>query len=196
MAELGCPFRGVLFVGLMITARGPQLIEYNVRFGDPECQVLMLRLKDDLLPLLNGAVDGQAVAHDRALARRGRADRGDGGHGLSQNAAKAAARFRVWDEASAAGVEIFHAGTAQKKGTGKLVAAGGRVLKRHGAGPDRHRGARTGAYEAVDRHRLGRKASAAAISGGGRWRGRNPADRLRRLSRDRLSRRRTQKASP
>src|SRR5690606_20030868 len=59
MAEMGCPFRGVLFVGLMITAKGPQLIEYNVRFGDPECQVLMMRLKDDLLPLLNGAVDGQ-----------------------------------------------------------------------------------------------------------------------------------------
>jgi phosphoribosylamine---glycine ligase len=72
MAEMGCPFKGVLFVGLMITAKGPQLIEYNVRFGDPECQVLMMRLKDDLLPLLNGAVDGQLGHMTRAGATRRR----------------------------------------------------------------------------------------------------------------------------
>ena len=68
MAELGAPFAGVLFAGLMITADGPKLIEYNVRFGDPECQVLMLRLKDDLLVLLNAAVDGQ-LAHMSARWR-------------------------------------------------------------------------------------------------------------------------------
>src|SRR5690606_8426697 len=51
MAEMGTPFSGVLFAGLMITPSGPKLIEYNVRFGDPECQVLMMRLKDDLLTL-------------------------------------------------------------------------------------------------------------------------------------------------
>ena len=68
MAELGAPFSGVLFAGLMITADGPKLIEYNVRFGDPECQVLMLRLKDDLLVLLNAAADGQ-LAHMSARWR-------------------------------------------------------------------------------------------------------------------------------
>ncbi len=52
MKARGTPYAGVLFAGLMITAKGPKLIEYNVRFGDPECQVLMLRLKDDLLTLL------------------------------------------------------------------------------------------------------------------------------------------------
>ena len=58
MRELGAPFSGVLFAGLMLTADGPKLIEYNVRFGDPETQVLMMRLKDDLLVLLNAAADG------------------------------------------------------------------------------------------------------------------------------------------
>ena len=69
MAEMGTPFSGVLFAGLMITATGPKLIEYNVRFGDPECQVLMMRLKDDLLVLLEAAADGQLGAHVGALAR-------------------------------------------------------------------------------------------------------------------------------
>ncbi|TIX88238.1 MAG: phosphoribosylamine--glycine ligase, partial [Mesorhizobium sp.] len=62
MAELGAPFSGVLFAGLMISGEGPKLIEYNTRFGDPECQVLMMRLKDDLLVLLNASADGQ-LAH-------------------------------------------------------------------------------------------------------------------------------------
>ncbi len=58
MAESGHPFSGVFFAGLMITAKGPELIEYNVRFGDPECQVLMMRMKSDLLPLLYAAATG------------------------------------------------------------------------------------------------------------------------------------------
>ena len=59
MAEIGAPFCGILFAGLMITHEGPKLIEFNTRFGDPECQVLMPRLKDDLLVLINAAADGQ-----------------------------------------------------------------------------------------------------------------------------------------
>jgi phosphoribosylamine--glycine ligase len=58
MAAEGTPFRGVLYAGLMLTADGPMLIEYNTRFGDPECQVLMMRLKSDLLPALRAARDG------------------------------------------------------------------------------------------------------------------------------------------
>ena len=58
MAKRGTPFKGVLFAGLMITAEGPKLIEYNARFGDPETQVLMMRLKSDLLPALLAAADG------------------------------------------------------------------------------------------------------------------------------------------
>jgi phosphoribosylamine--glycine ligase len=59
MAEIGAPFSGILYAGLMLTADGPKLIEYNVRFGDPECQVLMPRLKDDILVLMQAAADGQ-----------------------------------------------------------------------------------------------------------------------------------------
>ena len=64
MAERGTPFKGVLFAGLMITADGPKLIEYNVRFGDPETQVLMMRLKSDLLPALLASVDGVLDSFD------------------------------------------------------------------------------------------------------------------------------------
>ena len=80
---MGTPYKGVLFAGLMITKDGPQLIEYNVRFGDPECQVLMLRLKSDLLPALIAACDGQLKHFDLRWYRRCGAHRGDGGEGLS-----------------------------------------------------------------------------------------------------------------
>ena len=125
MAELGAPFSGVLFAGLMITADGPKLIEYNVRFGDPECQVLMMRLKDDLLVLLNAAADGQ-LAHMSArwrdeaaltvvMAAKGYPGTPEKGTPIAGIAA-----------AREGGAEVFHAGTALEDG--KLVANGGRVL--------------------------------------------------------------------
>ena len=58
MAEMGHPFAGVLYAGLMITTAGPKLIEYNVRFGDPECQALMMRLKDDIVTIMLATCDG------------------------------------------------------------------------------------------------------------------------------------------
>jgi phosphoribosylamine--glycine ligase len=125
MAELGAPFAGILFVGLMITDKGPKLIEYNTRFGDPECQVLMMRLKDDLLVLLNAAVDGQ-LAHssvrwrDDAALTVVMAARGYPG------TPEKGSVIRGLDEAAGEGVEIFHAGTAINGGA--LVANGGRVL--------------------------------------------------------------------
>ena len=84
MAARGTPFKGVLFAGLMITADGPKLIEYNVRFGDPETQVLMMRLKSDLLPALLATADGVLETLRSALARRCRADRRDGRQRLSR----------------------------------------------------------------------------------------------------------------
>jgi phosphoribosylamine---glycine ligase len=146
MAEMGCPFKGVLFVGLMITAKGPQLIEYNVRFGDPECQVLMMRLKDDLLPLLNGAVDGQ-LSH---MSTRWRDEAAltvvmaaSGYPGTPEKGSVIAGL----DQAAGEGAEIFHAGTAEKDG--KLVAAGGRVLAVTALGKSVTE-ARDRAYTAVD----------------------------------------------
>ena len=95
MAEMGAPFSGILFAGLMITERGPKLIEFNTRFGDPECQVLMLRLKDDLLVLMNAAADGATVARVGALAGRCCANGGDGSRWISGHAAKGIGNLRV-----------------------------------------------------------------------------------------------------
>ncbi|APG90221.1 phosphoribosylamine--glycine ligase [Sinorhizobium americanum] len=124
MAESGHPFTGVFFAGLMITAKGPELIEYNVRFGDPECQVLMMRMKSDLLPLLYAAATGTLAGkkiewHDEAALTVVMASRGYPG-AYEKNTPIAAL-----PEASAT-TRVFHAGTALKDG--RLVATGGRVL--------------------------------------------------------------------
>ena len=147
MAEAGAPFSGVLFAGLMITDEGPKLIEYNVRFGDPECQVLMMRLKDDLLVLLNAAVDAQ-LAHmsvrwrDEAALTVVMAAKGYPG------TPQKGSLVRNVEAAAGAGIEIFHAGTALKDGA--LVANGGRVLTVTATGAS-VAAAQTNAYEAVDR---------------------------------------------
>ena len=147
MAELGAPFSGVLFAGLMITDKGPKLIEYNTRFGDPECQVLMMRLKDDLLVLLNAAADGQ-LAH---LSARWRDEAAltvvmaaQGYPGAPEKGSASAASMRPDSD----GVEIFHAGTAINGGA--LVANGGRVLNVTAIGSTVGEAQRR-AYAAVDR---------------------------------------------
>ncbi len=124
MAESGYPFAGVFFAGLMITAKGPELIEYNVRFGDPECQVLMMRLKSDLLDLLYAAATGtldqvSAEWSDEVALTVVMASKGYPG------AYEKNTPITHLPQASA-GEKIFHAGTALKEGT--LVATGGRVL--------------------------------------------------------------------
>ncbi|HWE76573.1 MAG TPA: phosphoribosylamine--glycine ligase [Stellaceae bacterium] len=149
MARDGHPYKGVLYAGLMLTATGPQLIEYNVRFGDPECQVLLARLKSDLLPALLASRDGVLKDfdlrwHDEAalcvvLAARGYPDDPQRGSEISGLDAAAA---------SDPTVQIFHAGT--KRMGEKLVADGGRVLNVVGLGATieeaRHR-----AYAVIDR---------------------------------------------
>jgi phosphoribosylamine--glycine ligase len=120
------PYLGVLFVGLMIQDGQPKLIEYNCRFGDPECQVLMMRLKSDLLTALLAARDG-TLGHidlrwsdDAALTVVMATEGYPGDYGKGSV-------IRGLDAASAVeGVQIFHAGTARQDG--QLVAAGGRVL--------------------------------------------------------------------
>ena len=125
MAEMGSPFSGVLFAGLMLTEGGPKLIEYNVRLGDPECQVLMMRLRDDLLVLIDAAVDGQ-LSHVTARWREETAVTvvmaAEGYPGATQSGSVVGGL----DEAARDGVEIFHAGTALQNG--RTVANGGRVL--------------------------------------------------------------------
>jgi hypothetical protein len=78
LADEGMPYSGVLFAGLMLTREGPKLIEYNARFGDPECQVMMSRLQSDLGELLLACAQNRRLDRTAALLRRNRADRGDG----------------------------------------------------------------------------------------------------------------------
>ena len=147
MAKAGSPFSGVLFAGLMITPGGPKLIEYNTRFGDPECQVLMMRLKDDLLVLLNAAADGQ-LAHMSARWRNEAALTVVMAAKGYPGAPEKGSVLRGVDAASGDGVEIFHAGTAVNAGA--LVANGGRVLNVTAMGATVGE-AQQKAYEAVDR---------------------------------------------
>jgi phosphoribosylamine--glycine ligase len=148
MREMGAPFKGVLFAGLMITAQGPKLIEYNVRFGDPECQVMMLRLMSDLLPALIASRDGQLKTFDLrwyddaalvvVMATNGYP--GSYGKGSVIGGLDAAAAL---DD-----VQIFHAGT--KAEGGRITANGGRVLGVAATGKS-VREAQARAYAAVDK---------------------------------------------
>jgi phosphoribosylamine--glycine ligase len=143
----GTPFKGVLYAGLMITASGPKLIEYNVRFGDPECEVLMPRLRSDIVPALLAACDGvlDAVSlrwSDQAaltvvLAARGYPGAPEKGS-IIRGVEKAAALEDVL---------VFHAGT--KQNASDLVADGGRVLNVVGLGKTVSE-AQARAYAAVD----------------------------------------------
>ncbi len=148
MAERGMPFKGVLFAGLMITSDGPKLIEYNTRFGDPETQVLMLRLKSDLLAALLATADGVLATfdlrwHDAAALTVVMAANGYPGtpvKGSEINGIEAASTLP--------GVEIFHAGT--RIDGGRLLADGGRVLNVTARGAT-VADAQARAYAAVDK---------------------------------------------
>jgi phosphoribosylamine--glycine ligase len=147
MAEMGCPYKGVLYAGLMITETGPKLIEYNVRFGDPECQVLMPRLKSDLLPALIAACQGGLKHmdlrwHDDAALTVVMAANGYPG------AYDKGSEIRGIEAAEAIeGVTLFHAGTAMAGD--RLTATGGRVLNVTALAPT-IREAQERAYRAVD----------------------------------------------
>ena len=113
MAARGTPFKGALYVGLMITDSGPKVIEYNVRFGDPECQVLMLRLKSDLLPALLAVADGVLKTfdlrwHDDAALAVVMAAKGYPGDYVKGSEIRGLDAARMVE-----GVEVFHAGTIQ-----------------------------------------------------------------------------------
>jgi phosphoribosylamine--glycine ligase len=148
LKAMGSPYKGVLYAGVMITEQGPKLVEYNARFGDPECQVLMLRMMSDVLPALIACADGQLknfslrwfddAALTVIMATKGYP--GEYGKGSV---------IRGLDEAAKVeGVEIFHAGTIAKDG--QLLANGGRVLNICALGKTVAEAQRR-AYESVDR---------------------------------------------
>ncbi len=147
MAAMGAPFKGVLFAGLMICADGPRLIEYNVRFGDPETQAMLPRLEEDLLALLLACVDERLPDHPARLSAKtalsvvlaatgypGAPVRGSEIHGIERAGAMPF-------------VSITHAGT--KREGQQLLAEGGRVLTVTGVGADVAE-ARARAYAAID----------------------------------------------
>jgi phosphoribosylamine---glycine ligase len=147
LAAEGMPYSGVLYAGLMLTAEGPQLIEYNCRFGDPECQVLMSRFDGDLVTLLADVAEGRlGEIASPALAERTALTVVIAAHGYP-GAPEKGGSIRGIDAAEAAGARVFQAGTALVGDT--LVAAGGRVLAVTGTGASVAE-ARRMAYAAVD----------------------------------------------
>jgi phosphoribosylamine--glycine ligase len=148
MAAEGRPFKGVLYAGLMLTADGPKLLEYNVRFGDPECQVLCVRLMSDLLPALIASADGvlrnfHLRWYDKAALTVVMAAKG------YPDAYRKGSEIRGLEKAAALpDVTVFHAGTA-RGADGRLLANGGRVLNMTATGKAIAE-AQVRAYQAVD----------------------------------------------
>ncbi|MBN9051350.1 MAG: phosphoribosylamine--glycine ligase [Rhizobiales bacterium] len=147
MAAMGAPYKGVLFAGLMITRDGPKLIEYNVRFGDPETQVLMLRMMSDIVPAMIAACDGQLRNFDLRWYPDAALTVVMAAKGYPGTYEKNTVVDGLDAAAQLEGVEIFHAGTAARDG--QIVATGGRVLNVCGIGKGVGE-AQARAYAAVD----------------------------------------------
>ncbi|MBO4223189.1 phosphoribosylamine--glycine ligase [Bradyrhizobium neotropicale] len=150
MKQRGTPFRGVLYAGVMLTEQGPKLFEYNVRFGDPECQVLMLRMMSDIVPAFLAACDGQLRNFDLRWFPEPALTVVMAAKGYPADYKKGT-RIEGLDEAAQIeGVEIFHAGTVEKDGA--ILANGGRVLNICASGETVTQ-AKQRAYAAIDRIR-------------------------------------------
>jgi len=154
LARLGNPFVGVLYAGLMFTDSGPKVLEYNVRFGDPECQPLLTRLDSDLAGIMLACVQGRL---DKVTAKwRPETSvcvvMAAKGYPLSYQ--KGMPITGIEDAERLSGVHVFHAGTSMKDG--KLVTSGGRVLGVTALGPDLAQ-AQKQAYAAVDRIHFDKK---------------------------------------
>ena len=150
MRAIGAPYKGILYAGLMLTAQGPKLIEYNVRFGDPECQVLMLRLMSDLMPALLASRDAMLKSLDLRWYSATALTVVMAARGYPGTYAKGSVIEGLDDAAAVEGVEIFHAGT--RADGDRILANGGRVLNVSALG-DSIDQARARAYQAVSRIR-------------------------------------------
>ncbi len=174
LAAEGRPYRGLLYVGLMLTAEGPKVVEFNCRFGDPECQAVLMRLEDDLLPLLHACATGGALP---ATVRWGDGAAvcvvaASGGYPGEYRTGFPVAGI---DEAERVpGVVVFQAGTAMRDG--RLVTAGGRVLGVTATAEDlpaavdlAYRGVDRLGFEGMHvRRDIGRRPGRGAVDSGGR----------------------------
>jgi phosphoribosylamine--glycine ligase len=147
MAARGMPFRGFLFAGIMVTATGPSLIEFNVRFGDPECETLLPLLRSDLLPALLAATDGTLKHVDLRWKTEASATVVMCAKGYPGAYATGSEIFGLEEAGMLPGVMIFHAGTMAEEGS--ILANGGRVLAVNATGADLE-AAIERAYAAVD----------------------------------------------
>jgi len=138
----------VLYAGVMLTPDGPKLFEYNVRFGDPECQVLMLRMMSDIVPALLASCDGQLKNFDLRWFPEAALTVVMAAKGYPGDYAKGSVIVGLDDAAKIEGAEIFHAGTTAKDG--QILANGGRVLNVCATGKTVTE-AQQRAYQAVDR---------------------------------------------
>ncbi len=148
MAAAGTPFRGVLFAGLMITDKGPYLIEYNTRFGDPECQVLMMRLESDLLPALLASAEGNLAGANLRWSQQAAVTVVMAACGYPGDYKKGEPIGGLEAAGQTPGVQIFHAGTTVQNE--KVLSNGGRVLNVTATG-DTITQAVSRAYSAVDK---------------------------------------------
>ena len=148
MKKRGMPFRGVLYAGVMLTEEGPKLFEYNVRFGDPECQVLMLRMMSDIVPAFLASCDGELKHFDLRWYAEPAITVVMAAKGYPGDYRKGTRIDGLDDAARIDGVEIFHAGTVAKDDA--ILANGGRVLNVCAMGKTVTE-ARDRAYQAVDR---------------------------------------------
>ena len=148
MAKRGTPFKGVLFAGLMMTSAGPKLIEYNTRFGDPECEVLMPRLKSDLLSALLATIEGRLRPSDLVWSDDAALTVVYAAKGYPVKPETGSVIGSLDGAAALQGVTVFHSGT-KRRDDGTLVANGGRVLAVTGMAST-IKEARERAYAAVD----------------------------------------------
>jgi phosphoribosylamine--glycine ligase len=155
MAEQGMPYQGVLYVGIMVTESGPRVVEFNARFGDPECQVLMAGLPGDIVPALLICATGGLVHGHREVAEMMGVNAFQptacvvmATEGYPESYAKGSIIEGVEAADAVENVTVFHAGT-DKDSDGKLIAVGGRVLGVTATGPDL-RAAVDSAYAGVD----------------------------------------------
>ncbi|MEE1555487.1 MAG: phosphoribosylglycinamide synthetase C domain-containing protein, partial [Alphaproteobacteria bacterium] len=147
MEQDGRPFKGVLFAGLMITERGPQLIEYNVRFGDPECQVLLARWQSDPLAALVAAAKGQLAGYEVDWSERAAITVVMAAQGYPGDYAKGSEINGIAEAEAIARVSVLHAGTQLEDG--RMLSNGGRVLGVTAQGRD-IRTARERAYQGIE----------------------------------------------
>ena len=148
MAARGAPFKGVLFAGLMIGADGPKLIEFNVRFGDPEAEVILARLDDDIVEFLWGAATGRLPAREPNFAPDAALAVIVAARGYPGEVERGAEIRGLEDAESVPGVAVLHGGT--RRVGAALVADGGRVLAITATGADVSQ-ARDRAYAGADR---------------------------------------------